>query len=45
MNKKPTGPKPGILKIEGDWKDAMKRTLGKKRPMGGWPKPDKSKKS
>jgi hypothetical protein len=39
------GPVPEILKIEGDWKDAMKRTLAKKRPAEGWPKPDKPKKS
>lgn len=33
------GPKPEVLKIEGDWKDAIKKALGKKRPIGGWPQP------
>ena len=33
-----TGPKPNILKIEGDWQDAVKKSLGKKMPAGGWPK-------
>lgn len=32
------GPKPDTLKIEGDWQDAMKKSLGKKKPAGGWPK-------
>jgi len=32
------GPKSDILKIEGDWKDAMKRSLKKKKPPAGWPK-------
>jgi hypothetical protein len=46
MRKKPTlkaaapkrGPVPETLKIEGDWKDAMKKSLDKKKPAGGWPK-------
>lgn len=43
MKKKPTpakkrGPKEERLIIEGDWKDAMKRALQKKRPPSGWPK-------
>jgi hypothetical protein len=33
-----TGPKPGTLKIEGNWKDAVKKSLSKKKPTGGWPK-------
>lgn len=33
------GPKPDLLKIEGDWKAAMKTALNKKRPPQGWPKP------
>lgn len=33
------GPKPDILKIEGDWRNAMKKALEKKRPEKGWPKP------
>jgi hypothetical protein len=32
------GPKEERLKIEGNWKDAMKRALQKKRPAEGWPK-------
>jgi hypothetical protein len=39
MNKKHTGPKPEVLKIEGDWKDAIKKSLAKKPPAEGWPKP------
>lgn len=38
--KKPTktGPKPGTLKIEGKWQDAVKKSLSKKKPAEGWPK-------
>jgi hypothetical protein len=32
------GPKPDTLKIEGNWEAAMKKSLDKKRPPGGWPK-------
>jgi len=32
------GPKPDILKIEGDWEAAVKKSLGKKKPADGWPK-------
>lgn len=32
------GPKPDVLKLEGDWKAAVKKTLSKKRPPKGWPK-------
>jgi hypothetical protein len=32
------GPKPDMLKIEGDWKDAVKKSLAKKKPAEGWPK-------
>jgi hypothetical protein len=35
---KPRGPKPEVLKIEGNWKDAMRKLISKKRPVGGWPK-------
>jgi hypothetical protein len=47
MAKKPTpkpakpkpGPKPDLYKIEGmTWQDAVKRSLQKKKPAGGWPK-------
>ena len=32
------GPKPDLLKLEGDWGEAVKKTLAKKKPSGGWPK-------
>ena len=32
------GPKPDTLKIEGNWQDAVKKSLEKKKPAGGWPK-------
>lgn len=32
------GPKPDVLKIEGNWQDAMKQSLQKKKPSEGWPK-------
>lgn len=32
------GPKPDTLKIEGDWQDAVKKSLRKKKPTQGWPK-------
>lgn len=37
------GPEPERLKIQGDWEEAMKRALGKKRPPEGWPLPPKKK--
>jgi hypothetical protein len=37
--RKPRGPAPEVLKIEGNWKDAMRKMISKKRPVGGWPKP------
>jgi hypothetical protein len=40
---KPPGPAPEVLKIEGDWKEAMKKLISKKRPEGGWPKPEQKK--
>jgi hypothetical protein len=33
-----TGPKPNMLKIDGKWQDAVKKSLEKKKPAGGWPK-------
>lgn len=36
--KETPGPKPDVLKIEGDWKDAVKKSLQKKKPAQGWPK-------
>jgi len=38
------GPEPEHLQIKGDWKDAVKQSLYKKKPPGGWPK-DKQKDS
>jgi len=32
------GPKPDLLKLEGDWRDLMKKALQKKKPADGWPK-------
>ena len=32
------GPKPVVLKIMGKWQDAVKKSLTKKKPAGGWPK-------
>jgi hypothetical protein len=32
------GPKPEMLKIEGNWRDAIKLSLIKKKPADGWPK-------
>jgi hypothetical protein len=40
-NPKPSikpGPKPEVLTIPGKWEDAVKTSLGKKKPVGGWPK-------
>jgi len=37
-SKETPGPKPDILKIEGDWQDAVKKSLQKKKPIKGWPK-------
>ena len=38
--KKPakTGPKAETLKIEGKWQEAVKKSLSKNKPPGGWPK-------
>ncbi len=32
------GHKPDILKIEGNWEDAVAKSLKKKKPATGWPK-------
>jgi hypothetical protein len=32
------GPKPDLLKIEGDWRDAIEKSLRKNKPQTGWPK-------
>jgi hypothetical protein len=38
--KKPTtpGPKADLVKLSGNWRDAIKRSLAKKKPASGWPK-------
>jgi hypothetical protein len=36
--KETPGPKPTVLKIEGDWYDAVKKSLDVKKPANGWPK-------
>jgi DNA modification methylase len=38
--RKSPGPAPELLKIDGDWKEAVKKALQKKKPPGGWPKPE-----
>lgn len=37
--KEAPGPKPDRLVIEGDWREAVRDALTKKRPKRGWPKP------
>jgi hypothetical protein len=32
------GPKPEHLKIRGPWREAVRKSLAKKKPLGGWPK-------
>jgi hypothetical protein len=32
------GPKPDMLKLSGKWRDAVKKSLTKKKPAEGWPK-------
>ncbi|MCP3904874.1 MAG: hypothetical protein GY715_14705 [Planctomycetes bacterium] len=39
-DKERPGPDPERLKIKGDWEDAMRKAIEKKRPPEGWPKPD-----
>ncbi|HEX8915441.1 MAG TPA: hypothetical protein VF796_24020 [Humisphaera sp.] len=34
------GPAPETLKIDVPWEDAVKAALNKKKPAGGWPKPE-----
>lgn len=36
-----TGPKPDIVKIDGNWENAVWKALKKERPKEGWPKPKK----
>jgi hypothetical protein len=32
------GPKPAFLKVHGDWQAAIRKSLKKRKPPGGWPK-------
>jgi hypothetical protein len=32
------GPKADRLKLQGNWKDLVKKSLSKKKPAEGWPK-------
>jgi hypothetical protein len=41
--RKKRGPKPNHLKIRGDWKEAVKRAVSKKKPKEGWPEKEKPK--
>ena len=41
--KRKPGPDADRIQFEGDWKDAVKKALKKKRPEGGWPKPKSDK--
>jgi hypothetical protein len=34
------GPAPDVLKIEGNWKDAVTKAMQVKKPSDGWPKPE-----
>jgi hypothetical protein len=45
--RKSPGPAPDVLKIEGNWKDAVGKALQVKKPSSGWPKmkPRRPKKS
>lgn len=36
--KKPTGPEPETLKLEGEWEKRMAEAVRKPRPEKGWPK-------
>jgi len=36
--KRTPGPKPDILKIDGDWREAVKKSLYKKKSDAGWSK-------
>jgi len=36
--KRKTGPKPDTLKIDGDWRSAIKKAIDKKPPKKSWSK-------
>jgi hypothetical protein len=33
-----TGPKPEVLKLEGDWRNNIKKSFQAVKPAKGWPK-------
>jgi hypothetical protein len=37
-SKAKTGPKPEVLKLEGNWKDNIKKSFQAVKPAKGWPK-------
>jgi hypothetical protein len=39
------GPTPETVRIEGDWKAAVRKALSKPKPATGWPKASKPRKS
>ncbi|HEY9156338.1 hypothetical protein [Candidatus Binatus sp.] len=41
--RKPPGPTPEVLKIEGNWKAAMRKLISKRRPVDGLPNLEKTK--
>jgi len=41
--RKVPGPKPERLRIEGNWRDAMKKSFQTQKPPAGWPKPEPKK--
>jgi hypothetical protein len=38
QKKQTSGPKPEVLKINVNWRDAIKKSLEVKKPADGWPK-------
>jgi hypothetical protein len=36
--KETPGPKPDVIKLNGNWKVAIKKSLEKQKPPEGWPK-------
>lgn len=39
--KESPGPKPRSVEIDGNWQEAMKKALAKKKPPKGWSKEEK----
>jgi hypothetical protein len=37
-SKAKTGPKPEVLKLEGDWQDNIRKSFQTVKPAKGWPK-------